>query len=224
LRSTSAINLNAAWQKLDDYYTRTDATPIYRAAIFLHPTMKWRWFERYWGLKPDWIAAARVAIDNLWSEYKHMPTDAPNTNATAAPVDDDDEWANDDDTALADQLWLYEQEPHAKLLSKESPIAYWVSKQSIWPQLARMALDVYSTPAMSDEPERVFSVVGNLMAPCRRRITGEGVEQMTCLRSWQRSGLINLSQGLFNAAVLATSIDEAEGDDMPVDLPLIQID
>jgi hypothetical protein len=33
-------NLNAAWQKLDDYYSRTDATPIYRAAVFLHPTLK----------------------------------------------------------------------------------------------------------------------------------------------------------------------------------------
>jgi hypothetical protein len=55
-------------------------------------------------------------------------------------------------------------------------------------------------------------------------MTGEGVEQRTCLRSWQRSGLINLNQDLFDAAVLATSINEAEGDDMPVDPPLIQID
>jgi hypothetical protein len=94
---------------------------------------------------------------------------------------------------VADQLWLYEQEPYSKLLIKDSPITYWVSKQSIWPQLAQMALDVYSTPAMSDEPERVFSVVGNLMAPRRRRMTGEGVEQMTCLQSWQQQGLINLS-------------------------------
>jgi hypothetical protein len=40
-------NLNAAWQKLDDYYTRTDATPIYRLAVVLHPRLKWRWFERH---------------------------------------------------------------------------------------------------------------------------------------------------------------------------------
>jgi hypothetical protein len=42
-----SYNLNAAWQKLDDYYNRTDATPLYRAAVFLHPTLKWRWFERH---------------------------------------------------------------------------------------------------------------------------------------------------------------------------------
>jgi hypothetical protein len=37
-------------------------------------------------------------------------------------------------------------------------------------------------------------------------MTGEEVEQMACLRSWQRSGIITLSQGLFNSAV-ATAID-----------------
>jgi hypothetical protein len=81
-------NLNAAWQKLDDYYTRTDATPIYRTAIFLHPTLKWRWFERYWATKPEWIAAARVAIEELWSEYKHTPADGnTDANTTAMLID-----------------------------------------------------------------------------------------------------------------------------------------
>jgi hypothetical protein len=87
-----------------------------------------------------------------------------------------------------------------------------------------MALDVYSTPPMSDSPERVFSDTGDLVAPKKRHMTGESVEQITCLRSWQESGLIKLDQGLFNLAVLTTSIDEAEGDDIPVDPPLIQID
>jgi hypothetical protein len=36
-------NINAAWQKLDAYHTRTDDTPIYRATVFLHPRLKWRW-------------------------------------------------------------------------------------------------------------------------------------------------------------------------------------
>jgi hypothetical protein len=39
------------------------------------------------------------------------------------PADEDDEWATDD-TAVADQLKLYELEPHSKLSIKDSPIAY----------------------------------------------------------------------------------------------------
>ena len=219
-------NLNAAWQKLDDYYNRTDATPIYRAAVFLHPRLKWRWFERHWASKPEWIAAARKAIEALWSEYKNQPTEDcdPNTNATAVPADEDDEWANDDDAAVTDQLWLYQQEPHSTMTVKDSPIKYWVSKRSIWPQLSKMALDVYSTPLMSDEPERVFSTTGNLMSPCRRRLLEDGVEKMVCLRSWDRSGIVKLDRSLFNIAIAATSIDGAEGEEMPVDPPLIQID
>jgi hypothetical protein len=66
---------------------------------------------------------------------------------------------------------------------KDSPIEYWISKRSIWLQLAQMALDIYATPAISDEPERVFSITGNLLSQRRRHMIGEGVEQMIYLRS-----------------------------------------
>jgi hypothetical protein len=102
---------------------------------------------------------------------------------------------------------MYESEPPPQGLTiKDSLIDYWVSKRSIWPELARMALDVYSTPLMSDEPERVFSTTGNLMSTRRRHLTGQGVEQMVCLRSWEASGIITLDGGWFDSAV-ATAID-----------------
>jgi hypothetical protein len=133
------------------------------------------------------------------------------------PLDEDDEWSKDDDATATDQLWLYEHEPYSQMSIKDSPIEYWISKRSIWPQLAQMALDIYATPAMSDEPERVFSTTGNLLSQRRRHITGEGVEQMICLRSWERSGIITLSQGLFNSAV-AMSIEEEDEEDNVVEL------
>ena len=58
----------------------------------------------------------------MWSEYK----DRTNNNCTAASepitVDEDDEWSGDDTASMADQLWLYEHEPHSKI--KDSPITY----------------------------------------------------------------------------------------------------
>jgi hypothetical protein len=42
-----STTINLAWQKLDIYFNKTDATPIYRAAVVLHPRLKWRWFDRY---------------------------------------------------------------------------------------------------------------------------------------------------------------------------------
>ena len=45
----------------------------------------------------------------------------------------------------------------------------------MWPQLAKMALDIYSTLLMSDELERVFSEGGNLLTPRRRQLSGDYV-------------------------------------------------
>jgi hypothetical protein len=65
-----------------------------------------------------------------------------------------------------------------------------------------MALDIYSTPAMSDEPERVFSVAGHVLAPSRRCLTSEAMQWLLCLRSWQNSDIIALDQRLLRAAVI----------------------
>ena len=202
-----SANINAAWQKLDDYYTRTDDTPIYRAAVFLHPLLKWRWFEKYWRTKPAWRASARVVVAELWEQYKPTTTNIESTAKLAD--DDDDEWSLADNAIIADQMSLYEQEPYPQQMSqKDSPIPYWISKRSIWPELSQMALDVYSTPPMSDEPERVFSDTGHLLSPTRRLMNSEGIEQMTCLRRWDRSATISLSQSFCNNAVATAGSDE----------------
>jgi hypothetical protein len=64
----------------------------------------------------------------MWSEYKHIDINNPNSNATAiaAAADEGDEWSNDDDATGADQLWLHvhEPKPHPKMTPKDSPIHY----------------------------------------------------------------------------------------------------
>jgi hypothetical protein len=39
----------------------------------------------------------------------------------------------------------------------------------------------------------------SLLAPRRRQLKGEGVEQMLCLKIWQSNGIIRLDEGLFTA-------------------------
>jgi hypothetical protein len=77
-----------------------------------------------------------------------------------------------------------------------------------------MALDVYSTPAMSDEPERVFSSGGALLVPRRRQLSAGHVREILCLRSWQDSGLVTL-----NAALFEQIIRHADGAPIAEDLP-----
>lgn len=195
-----SANINRAWQKLDKYYNKTDVTPIHRAAVLLHPRLKWRWFERYWRHKPEWIKDAKKAIDVLWSEYKDRTMDTP----VAAPAVINDEWSEfDKQQPSKDQLLQYtEERESADLSAFDSPLPYWIAKRQQWPQLAQMAFDIYSTPAMSDEPERVFSIAGNTMNPRRRCLTSDAMQQLMCLRSWQRSEVITLDKRLIRQAVL----------------------
>jgi hypothetical protein len=107
----------------------------------------------------------------LWSQYKDkVPTNAPTT--TSDPVD---EWSSIDTDGL-NQLQQYEQEAHSEEYKTfDSLIPYWLSKRAQWPQLAQMALDIYSTPAVSDEPERVFSIAGHVLSPSRRTLTSDAM-------------------------------------------------
>lgn len=173
----------------------------------LHPRLKWRWFERYWKDKEGWLVDAKAAVQSLWSEYKDIPTAALNTTIPSTPTTGGatnvaDEWsAADDELYSIDQMQVYLSEPFAQVHADQSPIPYWISKRSVWPQLAQMALDIYSTPATSDEPERVFSQGGNLLQPRRRRLKGDAVQEILCLRSWQDNGVITLDRTLFEDAV-----------------------
>lgn len=92
--------------------------------------------------------------------------------------DDADEWSDWDhsDAYSLNQLELYEHKPSPlNMRDRDSPILYWISKLTIWPQLAQMALNVFSTPAISDEPECVFSIAGNAITPCCRVPNGNSM-------------------------------------------------
>lgn len=203
LESHFSTNINRAWQKLDKYYNKSDITPIHRAAVLLHPRMKWRWFDRYWKHKTEWITDAKAAIKELWEEYKTRPVNGAIPAAAGIVVID--EWTNTEQQVLPkDQLKQYEAEGYATDISAfDSPIPYWINKRRQWPQLAQMALDIYSTPAMSDEPERQFSIAGNILNPRRRTLKHDTVQALLCLRSWQQSGIIQLDQRLCRQAVIA---------------------
>jgi len=47
-----------------------------------------------------------------------------------------------------------------------------------------MALDILSIPAMSSEPERVFSLVKNNLSDRRNRIQMDLLENLELLKSW----------------------------------------
>ena len=53
-----------------------------------------------------------------------------------------------------------------------------------------MALDYLTIPAMSAEPERVFSGAKITLSDRRCRMGDDALEALECLQSWHRDGLI----------------------------------
>ncbi|KAM4061337.1 transposase-like protein [Hirsutella rhossiliensis] len=61
--------IDCGWAKLEDYYVKTDRTPVYRAALALHPSYGYDYFERHWKKamnKPQWYSDMQSAL--VWKE------------------------------------------------------------------------------------------------------------------------------------------------------------
>lgn len=180
---TTSINLG--WQKLNEYYNKLDETPVYVAAVVLHPRMKWRYLEKRWA-DEEWLMSAKKAFSSLWLEYattdRHLrrhktsrrTSPSPKAESLAAMMLSNDESSDDDGSCDVDQLAQYLAEPrHPTLSLGDSPIPYWIGNRGRWPDLASMALDIFVVPAMSDAPERVFSTADDVLSPRRRLLHSE---------------------------------------------------
>lgn len=56
--------INTAWLKLGKYFKLTDISPLYVAAITLHPGRRFEYFEDKWAKYPAWIKDAKKSFKN----------------------------------------------------------------------------------------------------------------------------------------------------------------
>jgi hypothetical protein len=62
-------SINASWSKLDKYYSLTERSPAYIAAIVLTPSQKWTWIEDNW--EKEWISITKAQLQEFWNtQYK----------------------------------------------------------------------------------------------------------------------------------------------------------
>ncbi|KAJ6437949.1 calcium permeable channel [Purpureocillium lavendulum] len=169
------IGCNLGWMKLDQYYALTEDSPAYLASLVLHPAFRWSTVESQWSDHPDWLTRGRTAVQELWEEYRSLPIEQdtipeqPTVSRMTTDLDDfmasirklgaqpapsvcsvRDEYAE----------WVASTDPGDCLV--DDPIQYWLLRRRQYPRLSRMAIDLFSIPAMSSEPERIFSLAGQM--------------------------------------------------------------
>jgi hypothetical protein len=189
----AAINLG--WKKLNKYYTLSDTTPAYRAAIVIHPAKKMAWFENKWKeLHPQWVTKAKDAVYSLYLDYKRRHADeALLTHQPAKELSEFEQYnLIEDEHSLTDDFERYLREERAP--AGTNPLTWWRHNHQRYPILRHMAWDLLGTPASSSADERTFSKAGQVLDESRYSILADLAEANQCLKSWGDEELIWLHQ------------------------------
>ena len=201
------VGCKLGWMKLDEYYARTDDSPVYLAALVLHPAFRWSTVESQWEERPDWLVKGKASVKQLWEEYKDLPVEQetipeqPTVMRKTTELDDFMTSIRKLSTqpALSARIardeyaeWVGTSDPGDCLV--DNPIQYWLLRRQQYPRLSQMALDLFSIPAMSSEPERIFSLTGQMVTAQRSRLKADIIGAAQCISSWERSGAIQISK------------------------------
>ena len=197
--------VDAAWAKLDEYYSKSDVTIAYFAATALNPLYKWKWIERRWTTTPLKIACrnAKRRMKDLWlEEYKTIGLNEQKVDSSEAVTSDKPKyrgnsfyaWIQEDLTTGPEidefETYFSEQSIRNVPIKEFSALAWWSedSQRRRYPRLSRMAFDLLTIPAMSASIERVFS---ECKLTCLRHATlPETLKDLHLLRSWLRSTVL----------------------------------
>ena len=113
----------------------------------LHPHFKWKWIEKQWRERSNWIKAAKDAFNDYLFEYEHAPIDPPESSKPTPTIttperkrrriDDPDSDSESEDSerikaSIFEQLTAYSSDKSHKELVKDrqaSPLPYWLSKR-----------------------------------------------------------------------------------------------
>jgi hypothetical protein len=198
--------LDAGYKKLDDYYSLTDHSPAYAAAIVLDPTWKWGHFEDAWIDKPLWIQKAKNKVQQLWiNDYKNTITTTSSASTTTAmepPPKRLKSSFNDyrnrprpqpvQTYTIEDEYDRYLGQNLVIPTQRFNPLEWWLDphREVEFPSLRRMAIDILSIPSMAASNERIFSHCKDTMSYKRCSMDPYLLEAIECLRSWNNSGLL----------------------------------
>ncbi len=198
-----SARIQSAWEVFDKYYSKTDDSPLYAAALILHPSRRTKYINTFW--KREWRKPALKKVKDLWIWYRER---TPLPHIITSPEgrsrqDQQDLDAYDriikDRKKIARPLTRPTSEDEFEDycsgescdIGNTSALEWWCQDQQRkrWPRLSYMAIDILSIPGMSDEPERVFSGSRRTISWDRAQLEAKTIEELECSKHWERSGI-----------------------------------
>lgn len=182
---------------LSKYYEESDRNPIYATALLLHPEKRRRYLERHWA--PEWRRTAIAGARQHWAKYKDRPLPL---NSAVQKIYTEPREATPyerikqsmsvlDEPGNEDEFEKFVNSPPRPMTTR-TPLEWWCREEQRieYPRLHQLAIDVLSVPAMSDDPERVFSCARRTISWDRSRLTADTIEKLQCMSNWVRNDLI----------------------------------
>ena len=176
---------------------------LYAAALILHPSRRTRYIELHWPKK--WVKTTLKRVKRLWEDYQEAavpPTslipqscnrriDEPRGLNTFHQIAQSLKHASR--PASQDEYEDYNSGEQYELGKGISALTWWCNdtQRQRYPRLSHMAIDILSIPAMSDEPERVFSGARRTISWERGQLGPETIEMIECLKHWKKSGILD---------------------------------
>lgn len=197
--------VEASWTKFDKYYSLTDSSVLYVAALVLHPGCRTAYIKSNW--EKGWQKTALAKVEELWKQhYRDRPSpydiipesyDSQLTEGDSFQSDLEayDEYEREltkySRPTSKDEYIDYISLPPLKLGRKTTALSWWMEEEQRlrWPRLAYMAIDILSIPAMSAEAERVFSGARRTISWDRAQLLPSTIEHTECCKHWELSGI-----------------------------------
>lgn len=182
------------WYAFDKWFLATEETPVYAAAVLLHPSRRLRYLQQHW--PAHWCDNAEKQARRLWqAEYQSQTPDLFQEEVTVESecfADQPTELELYERTAFlapeGDEFDRFISQPQSAVTDA---IKWWLepTQQRDYPRLSRMAVDVLSISPMSAEAERVFSGARRTISWERAALGSDSIERGECLKSWSIQGI-----------------------------------
>ncbi|CAB5204867.1 unnamed protein product [Rhizophagus irregularis] len=177
------------YEKLKEYYARTNDSYIYPIAMILDPRIKLKYYtQQKW--EQEYIDASLKIIKETYNNnYKNT---FQNTDSLVESVRNDFFciFELDNNDRDEDELEEYLRKPAVAF--KTDPLQWWKTHEATYPHLANMARDFLAIPGTSVPVERIFSGGTDLITKRRSSLGRETIQAWNSFGAW--NGLEDLSK------------------------------
>lgn len=185
--------LESSLAKLESYYSKIQTNPYYALALILDPQNRTNYLEKIW--PKDRADKAKWAAEYHWiktrDQFGLIPR--PHENREVTPEAEQDPFTMFE-AQLRSKIRPKSQDEYDDYIKDTSynatmtPLQWWLEKsqRKRWPRLSQLAIDIHSIPAMSAEPERIFSGGRRTISWDRGNLSIETLELLECQKNWAR--------------------------------------